>query len=1090
MKPDFALSLSVEGIALLHRAPDGWRAVGDVPLDSPDLAAALSGLRDKAKQLSPRGFTTKLVIPNEQIRYLALETGDLSAEDRLALGAAALEGATPYAVEDLAFDIAADGPMTHVAAVANETLDEARAFAEEHDFNPVSFVAAPNGLGYPAEPFFGLTPRAESWTGPAAVEPDGEEVSVIGPAILPAPEPDPVADPVPDTAPKDAPKPKTSAETPGKPKAEPVAAPAAKVSDRPAKAPAPEPTASGPTAKAPGTSGPGDTAVAEKPADTTAKETPAASAGPAPAFQSARKRGESPTPTPTPVKAPPQADPVSQKSAAPAESESAAPVTGFSSRRRPSGDEPVVTAPAGGAEAAPSLGTPSGATKSATAPAPGPIPEDGGPKVGTPSATDAATDATPAFSATRNRTDGEGTKPRAKVAIPPKSAPDAAKPAPRGFGKPGANALSGTLEDDESSGLSKLFGSLRERIGNTTGAMSVAAENRRLAKAEEKSRKEAAKKSEAAAAARATPGLGGGFPTGTDTLKPVRSPAALAKIEKPKPATAAEPEDDEARRMTIFGAREEPAVGGKPRYLGLILTLTLLLVLAGVAAWATVFVDGGLSSLIRRGADREPPVEIAIIPNTPGDAAQDAPETAAKPDVIVPDAILPGDAAPEAAGPETDLPETAAPEMALPDSVDPEPSEPETVAAPEPPVVQTPETARAAAEALYAATGIWTGPPETPEPLTQTGIDDVHQIGIDHRALARPTRALPALPDTGRDTPLERTAALDPALEPEPRTRSDAVAAVEDPAPESEAASAPAEPEITEPDVAEPEIAAIDPDLIGVRPRLRPAEIEQEAQSEADPEAETTAETDETAPEAETAADESTAEDAVPVDPGLRPRLRPESIVAAAQTTEEPAEEDAPAAEETAPDGDDQDNTETDDTAPTFDDATARAVALSIAPKPRPEGFAERARQLAEAREAEAAARQEKEEAREHQLALAAAAKAAAAARAQAEEEAEEDEPARVASVAPRAVSPGVPSTATVARRATLTNAINLRRVNLIGVYGTPSNRRALVRLQNGRYKKVQVGDRIDGGRIVAIGDSELRYQKNGRNTTLKIPSG
>ena len=92
-------------------------------------------------------------------------------------------------------------------------------------------------------------------------------------------------------------------------------------------------------------------------------------------------------------------------------------------------------------------------------------------------------------------------------------------------------------------------------------------------------------------------------------------------------------------------------------------------------------------------------------------------------------------------------------------------------------------------------------------------------------------------------------------------------------------------------------------------------------------------------------------------------------------------------------------------------------------------------------------------------------------------------------SVAPRTVTPKIPSSASVARQATVTNAINLRRVNLIGVYGTPSNRRALVRLANGRYKKVKVGDSLDGGRISAIGDSELRYQKSGRNVTLKIPS-
>ena len=97
--------------------------------------------------------------------------------------------------------------------------------------------------------------------------------------------------------------------------------------------------------------------------------------------------------------------------------------------------------------------------------------------------------------------------------------------------------------------------------------------------------------------------------------------------------------------------------------------------------------------------------------------------------------------------------------------------------------------------------------------------------------------------------------------------------------------------------------------------------------------------------------------------------------------------------------------------------------------------------------------------------------------------------PAQVASVAPKAVQPRFPSKTSVAKQATVKNAINLRDVNLIGVYGKPSNRRALVRLSNGRYQKVEVGDRIDGGRVSAIGDSELRYVRRGRNVVLKMPN-
>jgi hypothetical protein len=94
----------------------------------------------------------------------------------------------------------------------------------------------------------------------------------------------------------------------------------------------------------------------------------------------------------------------------------------------------------------------------------------------------------------------------------------------------------------------------------------------------------------------------------------------------------------------------------------------------------------------------------------------------------------------------------------------------------------------------------------------------------------------------------------------------------------------------------------------------------------------------------------------------------------------------------------------------------------------------------------------------------------------------EEDEPEVVAT------APRIPSSANVAQQATLRNAINLRDLNLIGVYGNSSNRYALVRNPNGRYVKVSVGDRLDGGRVAAITASELRYEKRGRMVTLALP--
>ena len=83
-----------------------------------------------------------------------------------------------------------------------------------------------------------------------------------------------------------------------------------------------------------------------------------------------------------------------------------------------------------------------------------------------------------------------------------------------------------------------------------------------------------------------------------------------------------------------------------------------------------------------------------------------------------------------------------------------------------------------------------------------------------------------------------------------------------------------------------------------------------------------------------------------------------------------------------------------------------------------------------------------------------------------------------------------IPSNVSVARQATIENAIRLNRINLVGVYGAPSDRRALVRLSSGRYIKVKVGDRIDGGTVAQITDSALLYKKGRRTLSLNIPKG
>lgn len=101
----------------------------------------------------------------------------------------------------------------------------------------------------------------------------------------------------------------------------------------------------------------------------------------------------------------------------------------------------------------------------------------------------------------------------------------------------------------------------------------------------------------------------------------------------------------------------------------------------------------------------------------------------------------------------------------------------------------------------------------------------------------------------------------------------------------------------------------------------------------------------------------------------------------------------------------------------------------------------------------------------------------------------EERRPA-VASLPSETRAPNIPTRASVARRATESDVLNLHRINLVGVYGSTEDRRALVRLKSGKYVKLKVGDRLDGGRVAAIGDDRLIYSKGARSLTLQMPSG
>ncbi|WP_106743834.1 hypothetical protein [Yoonia maritima] len=177
MTTNFALSLSFEGIELLHRVARGWKRVGRADVEAENLDTVLADLRATAIKLEPSGIRTKLVIPMEQIKYLAIDSTQTNLDDIHA----ALDGATPYDLDDLVVDYERSGGRTHIAAVARETLQEAESFASAHQFNPVAFVAIPEPFTFQKEVFFGATSVAADILGPdLTVERDQLPVMKVG----------------------------------------------------------------------------------------------------------------------------------------------------------------------------------------------------------------------------------------------------------------------------------------------------------------------------------------------------------------------------------------------------------------------------------------------------------------------------------------------------------------------------------------------------------------------------------------------------------------------------------------------------------------------------------------------------------------------------------------------------------------------------------------------------------------------------------------------------------------------------------------------------------------------------------------------
>lgn len=762
IRTNIAITLSFEGIGLLRRAEVGWHLVGDVSLQDPDLGAALTELSDKAKSLEPEGVFAKLVIPNDQIKYLSFDKIGLEADEIADAVRRTLDSATPYELDDLTYDWSIEENTVFVAAVAKETLSEAEHFAAQHGFNPVCAVAIPEAHDFAGEPWFGETKTAlTQYKDAVVIDRDREPIRVLGPI----PENDPVKEE--DVADDDV-----------------------------------------------------HTAVSFSTTRTSRTE-----------------------------------EPVS-----------------FRSIRANQDYEPSTE---------PSLG---GVTRDEI------IPEPDEPIEQEMSVSDNDANATEALEGQKAEPSFEPVQP-ARPLVASISAPTT-RPAPA-------------------------------------------------------------------------------------AVVPRRPVLASSTI-------GSSLDEDEAKRMTVFGARGALEVGGKPKFLGLILTTVLIIFLLGVAAWASIFLKDSVALLF--GTEPEAQSELANAPGLSIDSESEADGQFVEDQTARPleDSTAPSAVADEVfADDETfvveeDFPETLSPEDAL---------------------------------NRYAVTGIWLLAPDAPPNLPEQPLEDVYLTSIDPLVVQQDVVALAPLEnfvdDTSFKAPLDPTAPsitfdLDERglvkATPEGAESPDGIrvfAGRPNPLP-------PARPAETLEPIAETEqieTAVALAKLGTTRPNARPNDLVEQQ-------------------ERNTLGGRTRLELAK-----LRPRLRPES-------EQQIALKEEPAA------------------------VTAQAVAASLVPKTRPQGFEKIVRQT-----------QQKQKAQQTQVAA-------------------------VAVPRTQTRTPKIPTATTVARAATEQNVIALRRINLIGVYGSPSSRRALVRMANGRYKKVKVGDRLDGGRVTAIGDSELRYTKSGRSVALKMPRG
>jgi hypothetical protein len=1089
MKPNFALNITDSAIALLHRTPRGWLEIGSANFDAPDLDEALGYLRSSALGLSPHGITTKLILPPSQILYVEVEARDPDKAARETQIRAALIDRTPYAVDDLVFDWWGTGPNIKVAVAARETLEEAEAFAAAHRFNPVSFVTTPAEGQFAGEPWFGATKLSTS------ILPEGEKVTrdqdPVKVVARELPKPDVSAKQAAVTASSedadaddavDAAKAEAAAKSEADAKAQAIAkeiedakASALAVQKQAAEKQAAEKLAAD-TRAAEALKAEQERAVAEKvaaaqKAKDDAQRRAEAEAAALDEAESIRKTEAAKAEMERRAQALAQAEAkrmvvdVEKAKADQLSREKAKAAFIEAERKRtdlkraptetssPSSDvfssviEQSIADRNGHQtekEATRALGMAAFASRRAdtrsTAPALGPAAVANLAKELT--AASDANQANPGLTANQSKA---AAAPMVTYSV---SAKPAAAPAPAPVTPPQTLAAAASPASTKPLNGMAAFATgakaeMPKPARDALAAAKVTAARIPGAGAALARFKSKAQKSEAMATVQAK--------KPAETPKPVASKPLGAKPTHTKPtakSTRATTAFDNS--IGAFGAKTAQR-RGKPRFLGLILTLVLLVALAAIAAWSSLYLsrDTGAPETVQQ-ADA---TAMRADPAVPGEIASGGTD---------PEVVTPAEAQAEA---EAELP--PAEEVAATAQSDTQPPAAEMIAGAD---LAESAPSVAATEGNAQAEGPGVGPQD--EIVLAT--TDQAQPSFDAIALPRPisrpdTAPTPATlpPPFGTQYEFEADgtikatangvimpdgfwliAAKPPVLPPaRPAAISGPVSAAPDTAtsatspPDAASSTALAAANASTSGILRTEgtgpssLFAADANVTNRRPKDR-STVPALATPAAD---------------SDDGAALATDDQAVTRLTSLRPLVRPKTVLAAAEVARQAVEAASLAATAAA------------------NEQAAQASVMTVALSPRP---AARPRDFSGAVEAAIAAASR--EAPRQVIAPKAV-----------QEPEEADEPEVKVAAAPR-----IPTHANVAQQATFKNAINLSKTNLIGVYGTDSKRYALIRSASGRYSKVKVGDRLDGGTVAAITSNEVRYKKGSRMLALSMPKG